>query len=179
MRQILWMTSLAVLAACAQPADRNASAGASLSPRAHDRQLLREMVDHDLAEMAAGKLAAAKAKRPEIKVFAQQMTGEHSVFLGERKQMAKARRIPLPDLPDPQHQDALAGLESLSASAFDRAYVASQVSEQASALQVLREAASSAADPALRKHAEDTLPSVQADLKRARILAAQLGSATS
>ncbi len=180
MRQIAWL-ALAALSACAQGPlrDQAASAGTSASPGARDARLLRDMVDSDLAQMASGKLAASKAATPQVRRFGQQMIGEHSEFLKERKQMARARSFSLPELPDRASQDAINALALLSGTGFDRAYAQGQVRSQAGALELLREAASRAADPALRKHAEDTIPSVKADLKKARELAAETSRGSS
>jgi putative membrane protein len=64
-----------------------------------DLQSFRRMAQADMAEVAAGKVAAQKAQSPEVKKYGQHMVDEHSKMLEEGKQLAQAKGVTPPSQP--------------------------------------------------------------------------------
>jgi putative membrane protein len=71
-----------------------------------DASFLRAMAEADVAEVAAGKMAAQKASSEEVKNYAQHMIDEHSKGIEEGKSLAKAKGQQAPAAPNKKHQAA-------------------------------------------------------------------------
>lgn len=88
-----------------------------------DRSALVKMAEANMAEIAAGKLALAKASNPEIKAYAQRMVDEHSKTMAEVQALAQAKGVELPKELSTKHKAKSAMLEALSGDIFDRTYI--------------------------------------------------------
>jgi putative membrane protein len=141
-----------------------------------DRQALTRMAQSDMAEIAAGKVAAQKASSPEVKKFGQHMVDEHSKMLEEGKKVAQAKGIQPPANTDKKHQSALKKLEQLDGEAFDRQFMAQMVKDHEDALKLAEKTAKDAKDPELKAHAQKGAPHIKEHLEQARKLHASLGS---
>jgi putative membrane protein len=159
-----------LLAACAQSGG-TASGGATAQPQ--DAKLLESIAQADMAEIAAGRLAAQKGESPAVRQYGQHMIDEHSRTLADGAGIAAAKGTQLPGSPEPKHQAALRQLESLSGAAFDRAYMQQMVRDHQQTLRLLQHAAASS-DPQVRAHAQKALPHVQQHLQIAQRLAGEL-----
>lgn len=104
-----------------------AAAGAPAAPASKldrsDRNALIEMAQSNMAEIAAGKLALAKAANPEVKAYAQRMVDEHSKTLAEVQALAQAKGVELPKELTVKHKAKGAMLEALKGDIFDRTYI--------------------------------------------------------
>lgn len=163
---------LAFLAGACASTGAADGAGAGATAASPDAALLRDIAQASLGEIAAGQLAAKKAKSDTVRQYAQQMVEDHREILDQGKALAAARQLPLPKGPDLKHQEAMRKLEVLKGEEFDRAYMEQMVQGHASTLQLLHRAASEAKDPALRKHAQEAQPHIQAHLDIAKRIAA-------
>lgn len=88
-----------------------------------DRNALVEMAQANMAEVATGKLALAKASNPEIKAYAQRMVDEHTKTLAEVQALAQAKGVELPKELTVKHKAKGAMLEALNGDIFDRTYM--------------------------------------------------------
>lgn len=161
------------LAACSQLG--TSASGGSTAPR-QDMKLLENIAQADIAEITTGKLAASKALSPAVRQYGQHMVDEHSKSLNEGASLAAAKGMPVPKAPEIRHQAAKHKLEALSGPAFDRAYMEQMVKDHQETLALLQKAASQAADPQLRAHAQKALPHVQQHLAMAQRLRSELQS---
>ena len=154
----------ATLFACAQlePADRVAS---------RDAQLVRSLVQANLAEIAAGRLAVSKARSRAVRGYAQRMIDDHTALQIEGSELKSAQGIPLPTHAGSDQQTALRKLEALSGESFERAYLDLMVKDHADTLRLFERTASHAADPALRGYAERAIPHIRRHLELAERLA--------
>jgi putative membrane protein len=141
-----------------------------------DRQHLERLAQSDMAEIAAGKLAAEKAASPEVKKFGQHMVDEHSKMLEEGKKVAESKGVKPPANTDKKHQAAIKKLQGLSGEEFDKQFVAQMVKDHEDALKLAEKAAKDAKDPAIKAHAEKGAPHIKEHLADARKLQDSLGA---
>jgi putative membrane protein len=163
-RTALLIAFSATLAACAQ-LDPAGSA-------ARDAQLVRSILQANLAEIAAGRLAVSKARSRAVRRFGERMIEAHSALQADGSELKSAKGIPLPTRPDAGQEAALRQLEALSGEPFERAYLELTLKQHAEALRLYERSASRASDPALRAHAERAIPHIRRHLELARRLTA-------
>lgn len=144
------------------------SACAPLQTAQDDAQLVREIVQANLAEIAAGRLAMQKARSRAVREYGRRMVDEHRVLQIEASELRSAKGVPLPTGPDRDHQVQLRKLEALSGEAFEHSYMEQALQDHAATLELLERAASRARDPALATYAERALPRVRRHLELAR-----------
>jgi putative membrane protein len=147
LRSALLLACSATLFACAQlePAESAAS---------RDARLVRSIVQANLAEIAAGRLAVSKAQSRAVRGYAQRMIDEHTQLQAEASELKSAKGVPLPTRPDATQEAALKKLAAMSGAAFDLAYIEQMRKDHADTLELLERTAARATDPALRAHAE-------------------------
>jgi putative membrane protein len=164
LRTALLLAFSATLFACAQlePAGSAAS---------RDAQLVRSLVQANLAEIAAGRLAVSRAQSRAVRGYAQRMIDDHTQLQAEASELKSAKGVPLPTRPDESQQAALKKLAATSGAAFDLAYIEQMLKDHAGTLQLLERTAARATDPALRAHAERALPHIRRHLELAERLA--------
>jgi putative membrane protein len=141
-----------------------------------DRQAMMRLAQSDMAEIAAGKVAAQKASSAEVKKFGEHMVEEHSKMLEEGRKLAQSKGVKPPAAPDKKHQTALKKLEQQSGEEFDRQFMAQMVKDHEDALKLAEKTAKDAKDPELKAHAEKGAPHIKEHLEQARKLHASLGS---
>jgi len=162
-RTALLLAFSATLAACAQ-----------LDPAgnaARDAQLVRGILQANLAEIAAGRLAVAKARSRAVRRYGQRMIDAHTALQADGSELKSAKGIPLPTHADTGQEAALRKLEALAGEAFEHAYLELTLRHHAETLRRFERAASRASDPALRAHAERAIPHIRSHLELAGRLA--------
>jgi len=120
------------------------------------------------------RLAVEKASSPEVKTFARGMIEDHS-RLAQRLRVALQRANATVDLPaqvvlDTKKQAVMEQLRSASERDVDRIYVQAQVQSLEETLAFMRTYAESGDDPALKRFAAETVPTIDGHLQRARSL---------
>jgi putative membrane protein len=88
-----------------------------------DQQILADLAEANIAEVASAQIALQKGQSPEVKKFAQQMVDDHGKGLQEVQKVAQAKNVTLPTEPNAKHKKAAEQLSSLSGAAFDKAYL--------------------------------------------------------
>jgi len=154
----------------------SAKQGKSAQVAKQDRQALERLAQSDMAEIAAGKLAAERASSPEVKKFGQHMVEEHSKMLEEGKKIAESKGVKPPANTDKKHQAALKKLQGLEGEAFDKQFMAQMVKDHEDALKLAEKAAKDAKDPEVKAHAEKGAPHIKEHLAQARKLNDSLGA---
>lgn len=140
-----------------------------------DLQVLSRLAQADMAEIAAGKVAAQKATNPDVKKYGQHMVDEHTKMLEEGKKLAQSKGVKPPADTDKKHQAALKKLEGLSGAEFDRAYIQQMVQDHQEVLQLAQKTAKSTKDAELKAHLEKGAPHIQEHLDMAKKISGQLG----
>jgi putative membrane protein len=172
MRRLASLFLLSFLAACSHTGDALKDSGsAAAGATSPDAAFMRDIAQGNLAEIAAGKLAVAKAQSPEVRRFGELMIEDHTKLQREGAQVAAANGWPVPSRPDERQQAAAKKLESMSGGSFDRAYMEQMVKDHAQTLQLLERTFQEAKDPRLRRVAQAAIPHVRQHLDMARRLA--------
>jgi putative membrane protein len=130
-----------------------------------DARLMEQIARANIAEIAAGNMAARKAQSARVRQFGERAVDEHSALL---KAGSGVAAVAVPTTPGARHQPALEQLQSLSGAAFDQAFLEQTVKHNEEALRLLRLAAAHAGDPALRAYAQRAMPHVERQLAVAR-----------
>jgi putative membrane protein len=122
-----------------------------------DAELVRSIVQANLAQIAAGRLAVSQARSRQVRRHGERIIREHTVLQAEASELRSARGVPLPTRPDRDQEAALRTLEELRGAQFDRAYLEHAQKGHEALVALLERAAARATDPALRAYAERAL----------------------
>ena len=114
-----------------------------------------------MAEVALGKMAAAKGVSKDIKDFGNMMVMDHGKANAELTAIAKAKNITLPAGLDVEHQAKSDSLSKLSGADFDKAYAAAMVEGHKKTLALMQSEATNGKDAELKGFAAKTAPVVQ------------------
>jgi putative membrane protein len=157
--------------------DATSSGKSSAGVAASDTTFLRKTLAGGIAEVEFGRLAVAKASSPDIKQFGQRMIDDHGKSNDQLTQVAATEHISLPRSLSQRDKATKSGLESLSGTDFDRAYMEQMVRDHKKDVSEFERQSKSAFDPAVRSFAAQTLPTLREHLKEAqRIAPTQQGS---
>jgi putative membrane protein len=107
-----------------------------------DAQIASIVVTANQVDIDAGKLAASKAARPEVKAFGEQMVKDHSGVNKAATDLAAKLKVTPEDNATSQSlkaggQKNVARLEKLQGAAFDKAYVDQEVAYHQQVLEAL------------------------------------------
>ena len=145
----------------------------AITRSAPPQKFIQKVADSNQFEIKSSQIALDKSKRDEIRRFAQRMIDDHTKIAGEFKATLQKANLPQPsDQLNPQDQAVLAKLQNEKEPAFDRTYAASQRRGHLQAVQLLRTYSRSGGNPALKKLAAQTLPTIKAHLRMAEGLRA-------
>ena len=108
------------------------SATAAYGQSVSDAQIASIVVTANQVDIDAGKLAAARASRPEVKSFGQQMVTDHTGVNKAAVDLVTRLKVSPEDNPTSQGlkaggQKNVARLKALQGAAFDKAYVDQEV----------------------------------------------------
>jgi putative membrane protein len=151
--------------------DWNGTKAGAMSPQA----FLNYAAQDDLAEVQMAKLAEQKSNDPNVKQMAQKLMSDHETNLQKLQQIAHENGITLPDKLNAEHQQKIDRLSKLNGSAFDKAFVRTQVRGHEKDIAKFQKEESSASNPAIKFYASSTLPTLQEHLQMAQSAAQQLG----
>jgi len=141
-----------------------------------DARAIQGMIQANLAEVEAGKLASQKAQKPEVKKFAEKMVEDHGKKLEDLKSLAEKKGVAAPDKPSDKQQAMLKKLQAASGGEFDRVYMSEMVQAHSQVLQDTRKVAGEAKDADLKAAAQKSAPGTEEHLKMARELAGATGA---
>ena len=136
-----------------------------------DAAFMKQAAENGHAEVEASKLAQQRAKRADVKAFADSMVNDHTKVDGERKQLAASKKVELPTAPSNKQKSELKSLETADEGKFDQRYTkAFGVKAHEETIKLFQEAAKSASDADVKAFAQNTLPSLQRHLEMAKAL---------
>lgn len=117
-----------------------------------------------MAEVALGKMAAAKGSDAQVKDFGSIMVTDHGKANAELMNIAKGKNLTLPAGLDAEHQAKSDSLGKLSGADFDKAYVAAMVEGHKKTLALMQSEAANGKNAELKAFAAKTAPVVQMHL---------------
>jgi putative membrane protein len=164
-RFILCLIAAAPVAVCA----------ADNSP---DQTFFKHAAEGGIAEVEAGKLAQSKGNSQPVKDFGAMMVRDHSAANDKLQSIATAENIKLPTTSSPVQMTSKAKLEVLSGDTFDKAYIKNQVTAHERTVALFKQEIATGTDSQAKSFAQETLPTIQAHLKKIRDIAAQEGVTT-
>jgi putative membrane protein len=144
-----------------------------------DQRFVTEAASGGLMEVELGRMAASQASSERVKQFGKRMVDDHRKANAELKQLARQESIELPKTMSPKHQAMVDRLGKVRAAEFDRAYMEMMVEDHAEDVEKFREHAQSAKDPDIKAFAARNTPTLEAHLKLANDINAEVKSATS
>jgi putative membrane protein len=142
-----------------------------------DASFFKHAAEGGLAEVEAGKLAQDKGNSQAIKDFGAMMVKDHSAANEKLGSIAQAEGITLPTTSSVGQMASKAKLEVLTGDTFDKSYIKGQVSAHEETAVLFKKEIASGADAQAKAFATQTLPTVQAHLKKIRQIASDAGVA--
>ena len=117
----------------------------------------------NIQEVSAGKLAAQKATRADIKSFGEMMVKDYSEAEKKLLKLARERGYEIPaDVTEPPQPDP--HLVNASGDDFDRIYIHAMVPDHGSAVMMFENYATTGKDPEVRAFAKEMLPTLKEHL---------------
>ena len=146
----------------------------------NDAAAMKQLAQDNLNEVEAGKLAANKAQRPDVKQFGQKMADDHARMFEDLKKLAKTKDVALPDKAALKDLAQTKMLERKSGADFDREFMEHMVKGHEKALLEANATAVKAKDPDFKSAAQQAAYKIQEHLQLAkRIAGGQAGAAGS
>jgi len=123
------------------------------------------------AEIAAGKLAAARGANDEVKAFAREVVQHHGKANHELEEIAIKRGVTWPTVPHWWQQREVRKLQSLAGHDFDRRYMQEAgVDDHEDTVKLFRKAQKEVRDAELKAYFDRMLPAVEKHYEMARAL---------
>ena len=134
-----------------------------------DAAAMKQLAQGNLAEIEAGKLAAAKAQSPDVKSFGQKMVEDHGKMLEDLKTLAKAKGVALPDALSLKDLAEKKMLERHSAD-FDQHYMQEMVKDHEKDLKEVQDLAAKTKDADFKAALEKASGKIKEHLQLAQRL---------
>ena len=112
-----------------------------------------------------------------MKAFGERMVQDHTQANNKLMAIAQSKGVQLPTTPNDKDEHTLEHLQSLSGTAFDKAYADHMVRDHKADVKEFEHAARSAADPDVKAFAKATLPTLKEHLSLAENLPSERQSA--
>jgi putative membrane protein len=137
-----------------------------------DQDILGDLAEANIAEVATAQIALQKGQSADVKKFAQQMVDDHTKGLQEVQKVAQAKNVTLPTEPNAKHKKEADHLNSLSGAAFDKAYLENAgVKDHKEAHGKVAAAQKKATDPDVKAVAAKLQPTIDQHLQTVQGLA--------
>jgi putative membrane protein len=147
--------------------------GATVAPDANiansDVRWMAKAMRAGIAGVEAGKLAAAQAKRDEVRAFGKTMVEQDGQANDELNALAARKRVLLPSQVDGAQLKMLARLAPMSGDEFDKEYIRTAgLDDQIDAAKLYEDGMANLKDPDLKAYAQKTLPGIKRHFEMAR-----------
>ena len=140
------------------------------------QDFIKKAIQHNFAEIDAGKLAQEKAKSEAVKQFGAMMAKDHADANAKAQTTAKVLDVELPESADMMHQAAHLKMKILQGDTFDRSYMNDMVQDHENDIAEYEKAAGRS--DVAGAYAKEMLPKLKAHLEEAKKIDAQLNQAT-
>jgi putative membrane protein len=157
----------------AQPAQQAPAARTPLKAGVdrQDEKFIERAARAAHAEIAAGKLAAARGSSEEVKAFAREVVEHHGKANYQLEEIAIKKGVTWPTVPHWWQQRELKKLQSLAGNDFDRRYMQEAgVDDHEDTVKLFRKAQKDVKDPELKAFFDRMLPTVEKHYEMARTL---------
>jgi len=159
----------------AQPNSGAASSSSSNSATSNpDQDFVTKAAQGNSAEIALGKMVAAKTKDPNVKQFAQMMVKDHTTALNQLQELAQSKNLNLNDNLPEDAKELQTKLSSDTGKQLDKDYMNGMVEDHQKDVQEFTNESQNAKDPDVKQWASKTLPVLQKHLQKAEQIDAKL-----
>ncbi len=129
-----------------------------------------------LFEVQSSELAKQKAKRDDVRTFAETMIRDHAQANEELKAVAQKAGQQVPEKMSKSHQAELDKLKGAAAGRFDQAYIDAQVKAHRESVTLFQNFSRNGSQAALKDFAARTLPTLEQHQEMAKDLQKASGS---
>jgi putative membrane protein len=140
-----------------------------------DQTFFKHAAEGGIAEVEAGELAQKKGNSQDVKDFGAMMVKDHTAANEKLQSVAAAESIKLPTTSSAMQMASKAKLEVLSGDTFDKSYIKGQITAHEQTAALFKKEIASGTDAQAQAFAKETLPTVQAHLKKIRAIADKAG----
>src|SRR3954453_15570851 len=155
----------------AQP---NSGASASSPSTNSDQDFITKAAQGNSAEVALGKIVAAKTRNPNVKQFAQMMVEDHTTALDQLQELAQTKNLNFNDNLTDDAKALQTKLSSDTGKQLDKDYMDNMVEDHQKDVQEFTDRSQNAKDPDVKQWASKTLPILQNHLEKAQQIDAKL-----
>jgi putative membrane protein len=151
----------------------------SAAPGLTDANIVAIVDEANMADSAAGNVAATKGTKAEVRTFGQDMMRDHHALRQMGQDLAKKLNV-TPQMPADNNSEASdkAWVDSLQSmpkgAAWDKAYIDHEVAAHTQVLATLRTAEGAAQNAELKALITKAIPNIEAHLKKAQDIQSRL-----
>jgi putative membrane protein len=154
------------------------SSGNSSTLTVADQSFVAQAAYGGFGEVALGKLAQNQASSSAVRSLGQQIVTDHTRANQELAQIAQAKGMTPPTVPDPGRQAVAEAMMSLQGANFDRQYLQQQLADHEVSIALFQAQARGGTDPDLRAFASKWLPGLQMHARDIRTLSGSMARVT-
>jgi putative membrane protein len=144
----------------------------------NEKSFVMEAARSSMAEKQLGVLAEQKASNESVKNLAKEIKDEHSQAVDKLQQIASNKNVSFPSKITRSDRTIVDRLQKLSGEEFDKEYMRQTVKEHERDVENYRQQARSAKDEEVKEYAQNTLPTLEDHLSRARQVSESIGVET-
>ena len=137
-------------------------------PAEQDAAFLKQAIAGGQAEIQLGELAATRASREKVKIFAEKMRQDHASVNRDLSGLAEKRNIDVPAAAPAEKQQLADELGKLEGEIFDRTYMQHMVQDHEKAVDEFEREARDGLDPEVAMFAREQLPALREHLAMAK-----------
>jgi putative membrane protein len=143
-----------------------------------EKNFVMEAARSSMAEKELSDLAEQKARNESVKDLAKEIKSEHTQVVDKLQQIASNNNVSLPSDVSKSDRTIIDRLQKLSGEEFDKEYMKQTVKEHQKDVENYRQQARSAKDQEVKDYAQNTLPTLEQHLDRARQVSESIGVKT-
>jgi putative membrane protein len=175
MKKIIFISCLALFAACKDDNDDNnngGGGGTSTTVSDQDRSFTEQASMANYEEVQAAQDAVNKSTDTTILSFAAQMISDHQAALSQLHDIADSLNVYAPDSIDSAHVALTLQLALLNGRAYDSVYIHSQAADHATALTLFQTESNSGSHTMIKNYASSKISVLQMHKQMADSIAA-------
>lgn len=130
------------------------------APKVGEQEWIKKAAEGGMAEVEMGKLAAEKAKSPEVKKFGEHMVQDHSKANKKLMGIAKDKGVTPPKQLSAKHQAKMKELKQADGAKFDQMYMETQLEGHQEMIALFEKGAKNS-DGDVKEFATETLPTIK------------------
>jgi putative membrane protein len=135
-----------------------------------DNTFVKMAASSGMHEVELGKIAAAQAKKDEVKKFAEMLVKDHTKANEDLKAAAKAANIAVPEQMEEKHKKHVETFKNYKGSDFDADFIKHEVADHTEGVALFTRASKEAKNKEIKDFATKTLPALQKHLEEAKKL---------